>query len=147
MNLIPFIQCGPDWNKPSDEELSAASADADKAYTLDQLREAFAAVAGDALLCAAGHLGFGSGFIPIDLSRLPADRPDLDNAIIIYRRGKTGISRMCPLMPQAAETLRNYLAYRAKFKNMRASSTGNFFVTIYGNTLSQHRGERSAGRL
>lgn len=146
-NLIPFAIRGPEWVKPSDEQLSAAAAEADKSYSFEQLRAAFAAVADDPLLLAAAHLGFGSGFIPADIARLPLDRPDLDNGIIIFPRGKTGVSRICTLIPAGVEAMRNYLAYRAKFRNMVVSDTGLFFVTIYGNAISQYQGEDElAGR-
>src|SRR5690606_9583741 len=82
MNLIGYAVRGPDWVKPSEAELAAAGADADKAYTHQQLRDTFNRIRHDPLLNACGHLGFGSAFSPIDCASLRVDQVDLDNGLI-----------------------------------------------------------------
>lgn len=55
-------------------------------------------------------LAVNGGYGGADLGGLPVDVVDLDGAVIDYRRGKTKMERVVPLMPEAVAALRPVLA-------------------------------------
>lgn len=57
-------------------------------------------------LRAAILMGVNGGYGATDLSELPLEVIDLENAIIDYRRGKTKQERVVPLMPETVDALR-----------------------------------------
>lgn len=132
MNWLPFVMRGPDWNKPSDEEIAVHAADSDKAYSPAQVAAAFKVVKDNPLLNAAAHLGLMCAFTPKDVGTLPEASVDLDAAEIRFARGKTGVARLCPLLPPAVDALRAYLEYRRRFKSVKPAAAGLFFRTREG---------------
>ncbi len=137
-NLIPFVVRGPDWVKPSDEEIATDAADSDKAYTVQQTVRAFDAVKDNPLLNAAAHLGLACAMGPKDVGTLPEHTVNLDAAEIRFPRGKTGIHRLCPLPHESVKALRDYLTFRAKFKSIRPEAVGLFFRTREGMPYARH---------
>lgn len=112
MNLIPLIDPGTDWVKPSDDEVTTTAVDSDKAYTPAEVQAAFARVAGSPMLNAAGHLALSGAFLPIDLGTLPESIVDLDGGFVRFPRGKTGVGRMCYMVPETVAAVRAYLKVR-----------------------------------
>jgi hypothetical protein len=90
---------GEDFRKPAEKEMRDEAADADKAYSPGRLRSAFKTVSDSPFLTAAAHLGLNCGFIPKDAATLPESVVDLAGALIVFPRGKTGVGRICPLLP------------------------------------------------
>lgn len=112
MNLIPHIDPGPNWVKPTDDEITTAAVDSDKAYTPVEVRAAFDAVVDSPMLIAAAHLALGGAFIPKDLGTLPESVVNLESGEIRFPRGKTGVGRQCYMVPEAVAAVRRYLAVR-----------------------------------
>lgn len=136
MNLVPFVHRGPEWVKPSDDAIRADAADSDKAYTPKEIVTAFERIKDNPMLNAAGHLGLNCGMIPIDIGTLPEEFVRLDDAIIIFPRGKTGVSRICPLVPETVAACRAWLEKRSRLK-CDESATGLFFRTRQGFPLAR----------
>jgi integrase len=132
MNLIPYVQRGADWIKPSASESRQALAGLEKAYTPEQVTATFELVKDNPFLNATAHLGLNCGFIPKDVADLPEASVDLDQAMILFPRGKTGMDRICPLVPETVRALRTYLRYRAKLKRLDPRAQGLFFRTRQG---------------
>lgn len=107
-------QYGPDFRKPSEDEISTSAADSDKAYTPKQLRAAFRAVKGNDFLRAAGWVGLCAAMQPKDVALLPEDAVDLGTGLVTFARGKTGVGRMAWLPPAAVVAVRRYLAGRCE---------------------------------
>lgn len=63
-------------------------------------------------LIAGMWLAVNGGYGSSDLAEMPRDVVDLDGAVIDYRRGKTKMERVVPLMPETAAALRRVLAER-----------------------------------
>jgi integrase len=112
MNLIPQLDPGTDWVKPSDEEVTTAAVDSDKAYTPAEARAAFDAVADSPMLSAAAHLALCGAFGPKDLATLPESVVNLQTGEVRFPRGKTGVGRQCYLTPEAVAAVRRWLDQR-----------------------------------
>jgi integrase len=136
MNLIPVPDVGPDWQKPSEDEITTAAADSDKAYTVAQVQMAFAAVNRLPMLWAAAHLGLNCAFIPRDVALLPESAVNLETATITFPRGKTGVGRLCWLVPNTVQALKEYLAVRPAKCN--PSAQGLFFRSKFGLPYARH---------
>jgi integrase len=141
MNLIPFAQRGPDWIKPSDDEIAG---DGDKTYTPAQLRAAFAAVEDNPMLYAAAHLGLNCAFIPIDIGTLPESLLDLESGVIRFPRGKNGIKRLCILLPKTITAIHGWLRQREKLK-CQISAAGLLFRTRHGLPLARTLTNEASG--
>ena len=63
-------------------------------------------------LIAGVWLAVNGGYGSSDLAGLPRDVVDLDGAVIDYRRGKTKMERIVPLMPETVAALHRVLAER-----------------------------------
>jgi integrase len=138
MNLIPLLHRGPDWIKPSDDDMRRAVAETDKAYTPAQVIATAEKVRGKPFLNAAFHLGLNCGFIPKDVGTLPERFVDLDAGLITFPRGKTGVERLCVLVPETVAALREYLAHRAKLNSCRPEAKGLLFRTREGMPYARH---------
>jgi integrase len=104
------------------------------------VRAAFETVKGNPLLNAAAHLGLNCAMGPKDLGTLPEALVDLDGAQIVFARGKTGVGRLCPLLPETVQALRDYLTFRAKFKSVTPAAAGLFFRTRQGMPYARNFG-------
>jgi integrase len=123
-------QFGPDFRKPSDDEITTSAADSDKAYSPAQVRRAFLRVKRSPLLRAAGWLALNCAFGPKDIGTLPESVVDLDAGAITFPRGKTGVGRQCVLWRPTVLALRAYLANRPPA--CRGSAAGLFFRSSNG---------------
>lgn len=143
MNFIPVIRRGPDWIKPSDDDLRKDAADTDKSYSPEQIAAAFKAVTGNPFLNAAAHLGLNCAFGPKDIGTLPDALVDVDGAMIRFPRGKTGVARLCPMVPETVAALRAWLEYRARLNSCHAFAVGLFFRTREGRPYAReyHRAD------
>jgi hypothetical protein len=143
MNMIGYVNRGPGWDKPTADDLRTEAADADKAYTVDQVRDAFAAAKRarrrNSLLWPAAHLGLNGAFNAEDVATLPEALVDLDGAMIKFPRGKTGVGRIVPLMPETVDALRWYLDRRPDAENAEAEAL--FFRTRKGYPIAKVWGE------
>jgi integrase len=63
---------------------------------------------------------------------------DLENAVIRFPRGKTGVDRLCPLVPETVKALRAYLEFRGKLKRCDPAADGLFFRTRQGKPYFRH---------
>lgn len=133
MNWLPFINRGPAWIKPSAEESREGIFKTDKALSPSQLHEVFELARDNPALNAFAHLALNCAFIPKDIAELPDDPRivDLDNAEIRFARGKTGVSRLCPLMPETVKALRRYIEFRDN-SEVENHAQGLFFRTRQG---------------
>jgi integrase len=75
-------------------------------------------------------LGLNAGFGNHDCATLPLAAVDLDNAMIVYPRPKSGIERRCPLWRETVEALRTAIAERHKPKSDESADL--VFVTSRG---------------
>jgi integrase len=76
-------------------------------------------------------LGVNAAFGNSDVATLPLSALDLDGGWASYPRPKTGIARRCPLWPETAAAVRDWLAQRPGPKD--AAAAGLVFVTRRGN--------------
>ncbi len=134
MRLIPFPNFGPNWVKPSEDEMRTSAADNDKAFKPAMLRTIFKKAKRDPLLSAAAHLGLNAGFIPRDIADLPESFVDLNKGMIAFRRGKTGVERLCCLVPATVKALRAYMKARPE---RQPAAAHLFFVDSAGNPLAK----------
>lgn len=123
---------GNDFRKPTREALAVQSGMKDKAYSPQQIVAAFGDIRRSAVMTAAAHLGLNCAFGPADVATLLEENVDLKAAVITFPRGrgKTGVARLCPLLPQTVEALEHYLAVRPKL--CHASAAELFFRTSNG---------------
>lgn len=134
MGWLPLIKRGPDWHKPTANEFRTSNYDTDKSSDSAQVCAVFDKVKDHPTLNAWAHLALNCAFIPKDIAELPEDQKvvDLDRAEIRFPRGKTGIARICPLMPETVKAIRAYLAFRGRSKVEPDGSDGLLFRTRQG---------------
>lgn len=104
---------GPDFVKPSEDQLSLSAADSDKSYTPAQLRHAFLTVKNSPMLRAAGWIALCGAMQPKDLALLPEANVDLKAGLVSFPRGKTGVGRMAWLTPAAVLAVKTFLKTRS----------------------------------
>ena len=75
-------------------------------------------------------LGINCAFGNHDVSSLPRERIDLEQAWHSFGRPKTGVARRCPLWPETVTALRDVLKRPAKPRDENAE--GLVFLTKYG---------------
>jgi integrase len=75
------------------------------------------------------YLGVNCGFGNADVGQLPIDAIDLDKGWIVFPRGKTGITRRCPLWPETTEALQAAIQSRPEPKE--AENAKLAFLTKY----------------
>lgn len=136
MNLIPFVNRGPDWIKPSDDMLDQEGTENDKAYTIEQIAKMFEVVKEKPMLNAAAHLGLNCAMIPKDIGTLPDSVLDMTKRLIVFPRGKTGVGRICPMLQPTFDAMETWLKFRKRFK-CDASADGLVFRTRQGLPLAR----------
>jgi len=132
------VNFGPDFVKPSEDQIRAELDDADVLYTPQAFAEALGSVVDCPLLYAAGLLGLNCGYLPSDLVSLPEAEVNLDaeDPILRFPRPKTNIERLNPLMPETVAALRAYLKIRPK---PSTAGEGLFFINEYGEPFNTRR--------
>lgn len=133
---------GTDFTKPTDDQIGAAAGDSDKAYSPGELRGALLRVKDSPMLRAAGWLGLNCAFGPKDVAELPESSIDWKESIIRFRRGKTGVSRLCVLWPCTLIALRKYMTGRGAACD--ASAAGLVFRTSNGLPYARSRADDDA---
>jgi integrase len=111
------LNLGPDFRTISGSEWEALRGDGtrarvDKYRTPFEIRAALWAVRPYPLLYSATLLGLQGGMQQKDLSQLPLSMVDLNAGVIDFRRGKTSVGRIVPLLPITVEAIQEYLAIR-----------------------------------
>src|SRR5690606_26832624 len=81
-NIIPAINVGPDWIKPSTDLLRTSLAESDKTYTPEALAAAFEQVKDSTIYHATTYLGLNCAMLAMDIAMLPESVIDLDDGII-----------------------------------------------------------------
>ncbi|CAN5325491.1 hypothetical protein BH10PLA2_BH10PLA2_20180 [soil metagenome] len=81
-------------------------------------------------------LGINCGYGNSDVGTLPLSTVDLEGGWLNYGRPKTGISRRCPLWPETAQAIKEWLTIRPKPKD--ESSTSLLFLTSQGHSWSKN---------
>ncbi|MSU76457.1 MAG: hypothetical protein EXS16_00010 [Gemmataceae bacterium] len=88
-------------------------------------------------------LGANCAFGNSDIGSLPLSALDLEGGWINFARGKTGISRRCPLWAETIASLREWLARRPEVKN--EADAGLVFLTVRGAGWSTDVSSRTLG--
>jgi len=129
---------GSDFARPRVQTLMDERDEVVKSYTPAELRELRDRIpAGDVRL-AWLYLGINCAFANTDIATLPRSVVLLDDPVprIDFRRGKTKIGRLAPLMPETVAALR---AYRRPDPQDQADA-GLFFLGQNGRPLVRHVG-------
>lgn len=109
------IRFGPDFKRPSRKVLrKERQRKGVRMFTAAELRKILKAA--NLPLRAMILLGANCGFGNSDCAGLPLSAIDLDRGWIDYPRPKTAVERRCPLWPETAQALREWLPKRPKAK-------------------------------
>jgi len=95
-----------------------------------------------AFLRPAVLLGINGGFGNTDLGTMPLKAVDLDEAVIVYPRPKTGVERAVPLWPETVTALKAWCASRPQPQD--AQHLGLVFLTPEGLPLVRQKVKTNA---
>jgi integrase len=103
------------FDPPSKQEMRNGKRE--KLCTAEQIRAMLGRVKLSDPLRAMIFLGINCGLGNTDCAHLRYDHLDLNKGILHYPRRKTGINRWCPLWPETAKALKDWLGIRCAQNN------------------------------
>lgn len=131
--MIKPMQFGQAFRRPSQKAIRLHRASGGKCmFTADEIRRLL--VASSPAMRAMILLGINCGFGNADCGTLPISALKVSSNLVDYwveyPRPKTGVDRRCPLWPETAKAIQDYLARRPQPKS--EDHAGLVFVTRYG---------------